>query len=1242
MASRSRNLEIRLTADADGVRRGTRDAERSLERMNRVGGRAFKGMSAAAVAGGAVVAGGLAVVGKQAIDTASDIEESTTKNRQLFGKFADDVERFAGRTSKSMGISRAAALEATGTFGGLFEALQIGDKPSSQMSTRLTQLAADLASFNNASPEEALEALRSGLSGESEPMRKFNAFLSEGRVKSEAYKSGIAAVGSELSEKQKVQARYNLILKDTEKAHGDFARTSGGLANQQRALKAQLSDVAGQLGTVLIPAAAKAARALVSVVDAVRESWPAIQRTARRVFEAVGDAVGVARREITRWVNRNRDDIDTFIKAVRNVARAVREVFVEHVIPIVKRMLPAIKQTFEGVTRLIRGAVRIISGILTGDFGKAWSGVKDIFKGGLKTVLGFFRAITAPFRQAVSKIGDTIKDGFSKAFGWVVDKAVGFVNTIIGIVNKIPGVDIDTIATQSADNVGSGARNAGRPQSDPRGRTGPQRRQTGGKITAPTVIMGEEAPAHPEWVIATNPAYRKRNVGLWMEAGRDLGVMPFQTGGLRGRIGPGSGRVTTTGPNLGDVAGDVASSLPGVGPVVGPVVRTAGDLIDDLPSNPFTGVFAGLGKFILDKAKGVIRRRAPETAATYGPGAATFTGRTPAGVGVMDGRPVAKWIIPILQWARGHGWGGSVNSGFRTYAEQLAIWNSGVRPAAFPGTSNHEGSAYPRGAVDVSDYGTLAGLMTRYPGNPKLRWYGPGDEVHFSATGRRKGGIVGKRRVPPIGKKQLGWMQGIWGRIAPLFGQDPATNVSDLFTYTEGRGPFVGVDGVDPANGKFGLIWPRWVHKGKNALDPTTRTKLFIHEMAHRFQGPGVKTAWEAEGGAEAFARITMSRMFGGARYDPTDPYNADTTRAVQKRGWRWITKGQFGFARGGRLSLKDIAVLAGRAGFRGYDRIRATAIAMRESTGNPRANNAGLNQNGTVDHGLMQINDVWRNDPDIGKIGWANRYKALSNMLMARVVLRKQGWQAWDTGHGVEYGTNIPAARRAVLATQNIVRGGGGKQQKKKNDAKKPAKKTPKAPRTHIAGGPITTDAGKQAATLGTPLEWIEAKLAPLEADAALAALTPDGVDDWLVAANIKNWTDQGLQAALATGDPALIADWAGRAKSAQDNLDQIRNDIGETAPAGTGPFGGLTSSESGSTSEDGSSLADVIAENTRVLESLRDEVAQQNTINMSELGIGLREAKRALADMISGEIVGHGIVPRSALPSNGTVAAY
>jgi hypothetical protein len=100
------------------------------------------------------------------------------------------------------------------------------------------------------------------------------------------------------------------------------------------------------------------------------------------------------------------------------------------------------------------------------------------------------------------------------------------------------------------------------------------------------------------------------------------------------------------------------------------------------------------------------------------------------------GRPIANWIVPVLQWAFEHGWTGSVTSGYRTYAQQAELNAAGdfSAPAC---SSNHESTTYPGGAVDVTATSQLLAILPGYPGPEKLHGgvLGPIDPEHFSATG---------------------------------------------------------------------------------------------------------------------------------------------------------------------------------------------------------------------------------------------------------------------------------------------------------------------------------------------------------------------------------------------------------------------------------------------------------------------------------------------------------------------------
>jgi hypothetical protein len=196
-----------------------------------------------------VVGAAAAKVAKDSIAAASDLNETQSKVAVVFGKSAAQVLNFGKTSATSLGQSSQQAEEAAATFGNLFVAMKLGQGQSAQMSTKLVQLAGDLASFNNVDPATALEALRSGLVGEVEPLRKFGVNLDDASLRLEAVKLGLEKTTKQvLPPAIKAQAAYALIMEQTKTAQGDFQRTSGGLANQQRILTAEFQNAEAGIG----------------------------------------------------------------------------------------------------------------------------------------------------------------------------------------------------------------------------------------------------------------------------------------------------------------------------------------------------------------------------------------------------------------------------------------------------------------------------------------------------------------------------------------------------------------------------------------------------------------------------------------------------------------------------------------------------------------------------------------------------------------------------------------------------------------------------------------------------------------------------------------------------------------------------------------------------------------------------------------------------------------------------------
>jgi len=197
--------------------------------------------------------GGLAAAAKPAIAAASDLNEVMSKTGVIFGDASKEVQAFGDTTAKALGISKTEALNAASTFGVFGKAAGLTGSNLAKFSTDFTALAADLASFNNTTPEQAITAIGAALRGESEPIRQYGVLLSDAVLKQEALSLGIYDGVGALTAQQKVLAAQAAIYKQTSDAQGDFARTSDGLANQQRILSASIKDTQAAIGQALLP-----------------------------------------------------------------------------------------------------------------------------------------------------------------------------------------------------------------------------------------------------------------------------------------------------------------------------------------------------------------------------------------------------------------------------------------------------------------------------------------------------------------------------------------------------------------------------------------------------------------------------------------------------------------------------------------------------------------------------------------------------------------------------------------------------------------------------------------------------------------------------------------------------------------------------------------------------------------------------------------------------------------------------
>jgi hypothetical protein len=214
--------------------------------------------SGASAFGGAlgklVAAAGIGQVLRTVVQLASDANETGNVLEQVFGaQGGAQVKSWSETASSALGRSRFQLQEFAGGLGAILDPMVQNRAKAQAMSTTLSTLAVDLGSFFNATDEDALAALRSGISGESEPLKRFGIVMQDATLQEYAHTQGINKKLTAMNVAEKTELRYQFILARTKSAQGDAARTAGGFANSSKALKGSLRDLGTEMGVAVMP-----------------------------------------------------------------------------------------------------------------------------------------------------------------------------------------------------------------------------------------------------------------------------------------------------------------------------------------------------------------------------------------------------------------------------------------------------------------------------------------------------------------------------------------------------------------------------------------------------------------------------------------------------------------------------------------------------------------------------------------------------------------------------------------------------------------------------------------------------------------------------------------------------------------------------------------------------------------------------------------------------------------------------
>lgn len=247
-------LYASLKLDDKEYKKGVKDSEKETMTLSKsigtLGGSLDKNLNR----GLAVAGGGLLAFAGYGVKTASDLQEVQNVVDTVFGDMSKDVDSWAKKAMESYGLSELQAKKFSGTLGALLDSSGITGDALIEMSTDLTGLAGDFASFYNLPHEEAFDKIKAGISGETEPLKALGINMSVANMEAFALTKGINKQWKEMTQAEQTTLRYQYIMEKGEKASGDFADTlNTSLANQLRVAGGEIQTMAGELGQKLLP-----------------------------------------------------------------------------------------------------------------------------------------------------------------------------------------------------------------------------------------------------------------------------------------------------------------------------------------------------------------------------------------------------------------------------------------------------------------------------------------------------------------------------------------------------------------------------------------------------------------------------------------------------------------------------------------------------------------------------------------------------------------------------------------------------------------------------------------------------------------------------------------------------------------------------------------------------------------------------------------------------------------------------
>lgn len=440
-------LAIRIISDAKGAQKGV---DQLSGRMGKLQSAVSKAAIPAAVVGGALVGVGIA-----AVKSASRLQQAQGAVESVFGASSKAVQNYASTSAERMGLAQSAYLEFASLTGSALMNAGFSAEKSADMTDKAMQRGADMAATFGGTTEQAMDAINAAIArGEFDPIEKYGVSLNQTAINAELAARGQDKLTGQAAKMAKAQVTYDLIMQQTAKTAGQFAREADTAAGSQAIMTAKVEDARAALGTALLPVVARVMSTLAGMAEAVGKNstlfltLAGVAGSLSGIILALNAAFkvhAIVMKTITAATNLWNNS--TLILRARLIALAAAE----KAQAIATNIAAAATKVWALATRLLNAAfvsspigwivlaiaalvaVIVLIATRTNWFQRIWAAAWGAIKAAASAVVGWFRG---PFVSFFTKtIPNTFKNGWNAAKNWTTN----LVNQILTWVKGIPG-----------------------------------------------------------------------------------------------------------------------------------------------------------------------------------------------------------------------------------------------------------------------------------------------------------------------------------------------------------------------------------------------------------------------------------------------------------------------------------------------------------------------------------------------------------------------------------------------------------------------------------------------------------------------------------------------------------------------------------------------------------------------------------------------------------------------------------